>query len=209
VRVDDPQLLAVEVQLAQQRLHRVLLIGRQCLVGQPAAALDPEHVAERAARDQVAVQDRLNLILQSRALPDQLGAPGDLAAQRLGVLVGDPHRRQIVRGQKFGQHGGVDLVGLDLRLSDRPGLHRIGHDHPRHVRFDHADDRMRVARRLDRDLILRTQPFGEDPQRLVTQRDLPRLADQTVFPDRDLRELAVDIQTDASASHTPPPSTSG
>jgi hypothetical protein len=32
----------VEVQLAQQRLDRYRLIGRQRLVGQPAPPLDPE-----------------------------------------------------------------------------------------------------------------------------------------------------------------------
>jgi hypothetical protein len=40
--VDDPQLLAVKVKLAQQRLHGQLLVRWEGLVGQPAATLDPE-----------------------------------------------------------------------------------------------------------------------------------------------------------------------
>ena len=86
--VDDPQLLAVEVELAQQRLDRELLIGRERLVRQPAAALDPEQVRRRRLRDQVALQDRLHLVLEPRALPDDVRPASDLAAQRLGVLVG-------------------------------------------------------------------------------------------------------------------------
>ena len=48
--IDDPQLLPVEVQLAQQSRDGVVLIGRQRLRSQPAAALDPKHVAEWTPR---------------------------------------------------------------------------------------------------------------------------------------------------------------
>ncbi len=51
------------------------------------------------------------------------------------ACVGHPHRRQIVGRQQLRQHLGVDLVGLDLRLGDRPRLHRVGHHHPRHPRL--------------------------------------------------------------------------
>jgi hypothetical protein len=44
-----------------------------------------------------------------------------LATQRAGRRVGQPHRRQKVRGQQPSQNLGVDLVGLDLRLGDHPG----------------------------------------------------------------------------------------
>ena len=140
-----------------------VLVGGQRLVGQPAAALDPEQVGGRAARDQVAVQDRLHLVLQPGALADDVRAAGDLAAQRLRVLVGHPHRRQVVRGQQLAEHRGVDLVGLDLRLGDRPGLHRVRHHHPRHPRLDQAHDRVRVARRLDRDLVRRAAGCRRTP----------------------------------------------
>jgi hypothetical protein len=53
-RVDDPQLLGVEVDLAQQRVNRELFVGGEMLIGQPAAALDPEQVRRWAARDQIA-----------------------------------------------------------------------------------------------------------------------------------------------------------
>ena len=151
------------------------------------------------------MQDRLHLVLQPRPLTHDVGPPRDLPAQRLRVLISDPHRREIVRRQQLRQDLGVDLVGLDLRLGDRPRLLRIGHDHPRDMRLDQPDDRVRVARRLDRDLVLRAEAVGEDPQRLVTQRDLPEVTNHTVLPHRDLSELAMHIHTNTPASHHEPP----
>ena len=194
--VDDPQLLPVEVELAQQRLDGELLIRRQRLVRQPAPALDPEQIRHRRLRDQVALQDRLYLILDPRPLPDQMRAPSDLPAQRLRVLVGHPHRRQVVSREQLREDRRVDLVGLDLRLGDRPRLHRVRDHHPRHPRGDQLHDRVRVTRRLDRDLIRRQQTVREHPNRLGRRRDLPRLANHTVLPHRDLSELAMHIQTD-------------
>ena len=70
-------------------------------------------------------------------------------------LVGHPHRRQIVGREQLREDRRVDLVGLDLRLGDRAGLHRVRDHHPRDPRADQLHDRVRVARRLDRDLIRR------------------------------------------------------
>jgi hypothetical protein len=60
--VDDPQFLAVEVELAQQRLHGLLLVWWEVLGGQPRPALVAEQIRGRAATDEVAVQDRLDLV---------------------------------------------------------------------------------------------------------------------------------------------------
>jgi len=207
--VDDPQLLPLEVELAQQRLDRLALITRKILLGQPGPALDPEQVRERAARDQVAMQDRLHLVLQPGALAHDMRPPGDLPAQRVRRFISDPHTRQIVGGQKLREDPGVDLVGLDLRLRDRPGLHRVGHHHTSHSRLDHPHDRVRVARRLDRDLILRAEAVGEHSEPLAGDRDLPGMADPTVFPHRDLREITMHVQANAPASHTSPPDLTG
>ena len=123
----------------------------------------------------------------------------DLPAQRLGGLVGDPHRRQIVRREQLREDRRVDLVGLDLRLGDRPRLLRVRDHHPRDARRDQPHDRVRVARRLDRDLILGPEAVREHPQRLGVSRDLPGLAHHAVLPHRDLRELAMHIQSDTAA----------
>ena len=96
------------------------------------------------------MQDRLDLVLQPRALTDDMRAARDLAAQGVRRVVGQPHRRQVVGGQQLREHGGVDLVGLDLRLGDRAGLLRIGDHHPRDPPLQQLGDRVRVTRRLDR-----------------------------------------------------------
>jgi hypothetical protein len=82
----------VEVQLPQQRDRDGQLVGRELLLGQPAPALVPEQIRRRAARDQVAVQDRMHLVLQ----------PGPLAhdvrpAQHLAAAVNGSHLVALVR----------------------------------------------------------------------------------------------------------------
>ena len=192
--VDEPQLLAMEVELAQQRLGRLALIDGQRLLGQPRAALLAEQVGGRAARNEVAVQDRVDAVLQARALADDVGPTVDLASQRVGLVVGQPHARQVVGGQQLGEHLGVDLVGLDLRLGDRPGLRRVGDHHARHPTLQQPRDRVRVAGRLQRHLIGRGQAVGKQPQRLWRRRDLTDLTDDAALPDGDLREFAMHVK---------------
>ena len=148
------------------------------------------------------MQDRLHLVLQPRPLPHDMRPPGDLPAQRLRRLIGDPHRRQIVRRQQLREDRGVDLVGLDLRLRDRPRLHRVGHHHPRDPRLDQLG-RSRACCTSPR-----SRPHPRAAKLSANTRssspvivDLPGLADPPVLPDRDLRELAMHIQPDTSASH--------
>ena len=64
---------------------------------------------------------------------------------------------------------------------------------------------MRVARRLDRDLVLGPEAVSKRAQRLRRQRQLTGLPDLPVLPHRDLRELAMHIQSDTPASHHEPP----
>ncbi len=97
--VDDPQLLAVEVKLAQQRLHCLALIRRQRLLRQPRPALVAEQIGGRATRQEVAVQDRLDLVLQPRALAHDMRPPRDLTTERVRLVVRQPHPREIVRGE--------------------------------------------------------------------------------------------------------------
>ncbi len=67
----------------------------------------------------------------------------------------------------------------------------------RHARLEQLRDRVRVAGRLDRHLVGRRQAVGEQPERLRSRADLPDLTDGPVLPDRDLGELAVDVEPDA------------
>ena len=104
--------------------------------------------------------------------------------------------------EQLGQHPRVDLVCLRLRLGDRPCLLRIRDDERADVSLEQPRDRMRGTGRLDRDLVGRSQALGEQPQCLRRRLDLTRLADLPTFPDRHLRELAMNVKPD-TASHAP------
>jgi len=89
----------VEVELAQQGLHRCTLIGRKILAREPVPAGAAEQIAHRRGRSQVAGQDGVHLVLDPGALSDQMGAAHHLPAQAAGSLVRQPDRRQEVGRQ--------------------------------------------------------------------------------------------------------------
>jgi hypothetical protein len=138
----------------------------------------------------------MHLILEPGPLPHQVSASGHLPTQRPRSVVRQPHRRQKVRREQLRQDPGIDLVGLDLRLRDRPGLRRIRHHHPTHDRGQQGGDRVTVAGGLQRHLIITTQVRCPVPQRLRCHRDPALVADQSVFDHRQLRELAVHVHAD-------------
>jgi hypothetical protein len=133
-------------------------------------------------------------------------APVHLPAQGVGLVVGQPHAGQVVGRQQLREDLGVDLVGLDLGLGDRARLGRIRDHHARHPSLQQPRDRVRVAGRLQRHLVLRPEAVGEQPQRLRRRRNPADLADHAGLPDRDLRELAMHIKPDAPARHRLTPS---
>jgi hypothetical protein len=113
---------------------------RQDLVKKPCPSARPAQIGVRAGGDQVAMQDRLDDILQSRALSDNLVAPGDLPAKRLRRLIWNPDFRQKAAGIKLGEHAGVDRIGLDLRMSDDAHLHGVRDHDLFDMRRDHRGD---------------------------------------------------------------------
>jgi hypothetical protein len=74
--VHDAKLLAVEVELAQQRPDRLVLVWWELLGGQPHPALVPEQIRGRAATDEVAVQDRLDLVPAAGCAAPRCGRGG-------------------------------------------------------------------------------------------------------------------------------------
>src|ERR1700680_3292031 len=107
-----------ETQCAADLLH---LIRWQRDWLQPAPSGLAEDVG--AGRfDQVAVEDAVDPVAEGGALADPRAAVRDLAAKRPGGLVRHPYLGDEVRSQQLGQNRGVDLVGLDLGLSN--GLDR-------------------------------------------------------------------------------------
>ena len=187
----------MKVQLTKQRRRRGQLVGWKLLGAQPGPTLVTEQIRGRAPWDKVAVQHRVHLVLQPSGLTHDMRPTQHLAAQRAGRGIRTPHRRQIVRGQQLSQNLGVDLVGLDLRLGDRPGLGRVGHHHPPCSAGQHRRDRPGVPGRLQRDLIARSQAFGERPHPFRSGGESAGLGHQPTLPDRYLRELPVHIQPNA------------
>src|SRR5919106_4214745 len=62
---------------------------------------------------EVAVHNRVDLVLGLGALLDELSSSRDAAPQHSGRLVAGPHLREKARGEKLDQRASVDLVGLD------------------------------------------------------------------------------------------------
>ena len=97
----------------------------------------------------MAVQDRLDDILQARSLPNDLIAPGHLPAKRLRRLIRNPDLRQKAACIELGEDAGVDRIGLDLRMSDDAHLLGVCDHDFLDVRRDHRSDRGRVTGRFD------------------------------------------------------------
>ena len=124
-------------------------------------------------RDQVAVQDGLDDILQSRSLPDDLVAPGHLSAKRLRWLARNPDLWQKAANVQLGEDAGVDRIGLDLGMSDDAHLLWICDDDLLDMRRDYRRDRGRVAGRLDYDHILLRKLLRESLEKMAAHVDAP------------------------------------
>jgi hypothetical protein len=194
--LDLSELAVEEVDLTQTAVDGLALVDRQRLLGQPLAALAAEQVAGRRAALEVAHQHGVDLVLAARALAHQLGAPSEPAAQRPGVLVGHPAHGQQIGVEQPRERAGVQAIGLDPRLGDRLEILRAGHHDTRGVRLEQPRDPQRVAGRLQRDLIARRQTVGEHLQRFRIGRDAAGRAHTAVLADRDLAEIAVNIEAE-------------
>ena len=175
---------------------------RQLDLGQPAPAALAEHVGQ-GRLDQVARQDRVDLVAQPGALAHQAGAVRDPPAQRARGLIRRPHLRQEVRRAELREHLGVDLVGLDLRRRDRPRAHRVGHRHPARMLGEQLGDRPRHRRRLQHHVV-RPGPNDSANVPQLAGLDPPQPPQPAVLVHRDLREALVHIKRDRP--HPAPPS---
>jgi len=68
------------------------------------------------------MQDRVHLVLDPRAVPDNLVAPRDQPPEPFGVGIGQPDLRQKIGGPQRRQHTRVDLVGFDVGVGNRLDL---------------------------------------------------------------------------------------
>ena len=113
--------------------------------------------------DQVRMQDRLDDVLQPGTLAHDLITAGDLPAQRLRRLIGDPHLRQETACVELRQHAGVDRIGFDLGVRNDPHLLRVRDYDPLHVRPDHGGNCGCIAGCLDDDNVILRQPLRISP----------------------------------------------
>lgn len=98
-------------------------------------------------------QDGMNPVPDGGPLSDQ-GCP----SRGKGTTVfdgrcGRPDPRQVIAPQQMSQNLGVNLVGLDVGLGDRPGLHRIGDNDFGDMISNEADERPGVAGDFDRQAV--------------------------------------------------------
>jgi hypothetical protein len=193
VAIDLGELLAVEVELADQRFDAAPLVGRQVLPGEPASADTREEIGVRTGRHEVARQDRVHLVLHTRALLDEMRAPHDKPPQHPSAVISDPRPGQEIRCQQLGEDPGVDLVGLHLRLRDRPRLARVRYDDPAHERAQHRRDCIRVRRRLERDLVVGPKPGCPRTKLLRSHADAALVTTHAILDHRDLRERPMNV----------------
>ena len=143
----------------------------------------------------MAVQDRLDDLLQARPLPDDLIAPGHLPAKRLRRLISYPDFRQKAARIELGKHAGVDRIGLDLRMSDDAHLLWVSDHDLLDLRRDHRSDRSCVTGRFDDDHVLLRKLLCESLEKRPAHVDTPQSFELAISPGDRLGEGAVDIQT--------------
>ena len=142
------------------------------------------------------MQDRLDAALDAYALLKHAHPLGGLPTSPQGIVIGNPDLREEARGMKLRQDCGVDLVGLDPGIGDRPNQPRIGDRNTLYVRSDQAFDRSAVARGFDDDLVFEAERSGKLDDTTVDQINPQLLLDLTVPKNCHLGEGPMDIHAD-------------
>jgi hypothetical protein len=113
ISIDKRDLSIQEVDLSQAGIDRLAFIDRELQLRQPHASLSAEQIRGRGAALEVALQNRMDLVLGLGALLDELSSSRDTAPHHSTDFITGPHLREKARGEKLDQRPGVDLVGLD------------------------------------------------------------------------------------------------
>ena len=174
------------------------IVGHR-LACQPVPAAGVEQISMWALRDQVGVQDGVYLVLDPCPVPDDLIAPRHQAAHALGRRVRRPDLRQKPGRMQARQGARVDLVGLHVRMGDRLHLQRVGDDHPRHERRQHARDCHAVACCFNDHLIRRLKPLAEAFQPRAGHIDPTGMPKHAALPYHHLAEGSVDVDANHAA----------
>ena len=85
------------------------------------------------------------------------------------------------------------MVGLDLGLGDRPQFRPRRHDYARDMRLQTPRDRQRVARRLQRHVVVGSKAVGQKLQPVWAGRHATARAHAPRLADRHLTEIEMDV----------------
>lgn len=197
------QLRGEDIKLPQVAGDRLVLIGGQVQRRDPRAAALAEQVGALRLDMQVALQSREHVRLAAPDRHDDRQPALGQAAQHARLLVRDPHAVEEIRGEQFGERARVELVALDLRVTDRAHPPRIRDDDLSDMRAKHSRDRERVSGRLQHDLVIRRQALREELQLVAPGFDPARTSRLAAVRDRHDTEVLMDVQSD-EPQHTPP-----
>jgi hypothetical protein len=201
--LQDRDLAADEIDVAQAPIDRVAFITWELKRSEPLPAALAEHVAHRRAPLQVAHQHRMDLVLGTGALPNQLRAAAEPPAQRASAVIRQPASTQQAGGQQPRELLRVQPVGLRLRGRDRRELFGRSDDHPSHMRLQQPGDLQRIPSRLQRHMIVSSEGPDQDPDPAGLLCTRPAERTPAVLADRDLAEIEMHIQTDKPQTALP------
>jgi len=147
------------------------------------------------------MQDRLNDVLQSCALPHDLIAASNLPPEGSRRFIRDPNFRKEAAGIELRQRAGVDRVRLDFGVRDQPHLDGVGDHDPHHMGADHARDSRDIAGRLDDDDMFPRQSSGKRLKEIASHVDAAEPPELAVLPSYGLGKGPMYIKSnDAHAS---------
>ena len=185
-----------QVGVENQAALRVKLFRGKCR--QPSAARRAEQFVEGHA-EQPDREQAVDAVANRGAVAHQGGAAAGQLTQQRGGFVGLPDLRQIITAQQLRQHFGVDLIGLDLRLSDGLGGQRIAGHHLGHEGAQEPRHGPGIRGRFQSDAILRREHRAREIEQLFAVEVFQPLFDEHFalgVDDADLQDAFVDIEAD-------------
>jgi hypothetical protein len=154
------------------------------------------------ARDQPAHQDGVDLVLRPRARAHEHASARKAPAHRARALVWHPERVERAGGEQLRERPGIEAVCLRARRADA-GVARADDEHLADVGLEDARNLPRASRHLERHAICGREALREELECLGRRLDPPRRGDPGLLDDRDLAEVAVDVQPDRSHQFPP------
>jgi hypothetical protein len=146
--------------LAPARTHRV----------EEGSARDAEQVLELVA-DEIAMEDGVDCVLELGSSIDERAAITEEVTQGVGVGIRKPDRGEVVDAGQLGEDSGVDLVGLDLGLSDLLCRDGVGEDEASRRALKQPSDGNGVGADLESEGVGGEQIVGQGQEVLARRRE--------------------------------------